>query len=83
MHWELIKLRKIHGISQRKMAKILGINPATYSDKENGKYDFKLTEIFIIASLFNKRIEEIFFPKNIEKTDISVKGGENDATIEG
>lgn len=83
MHWELIKLRRIHGVSQKKMAKLLNINPATYSDKENGKTDFKLKEIYIIAILFNKKIEEIFLPPNIEKTDIFANGGESDATTEG
>ena len=71
MHWELIKLRLCKGITQKEMASLLDIDPRSYSLKEKGKYDFKLAEIFIIARFFNKRIEEIFLPNNIRKTDIS------------
>lgn len=71
MHWELIKLRKNKNITQEEMANILKININTYSSKENGKSDFKLEEIFTIAELFNKRVEEIFLPSNIRNTDIS------------
>ncbi|WP_156290742.1 helix-turn-helix transcriptional regulator [Oceanobacillus salinisoli] len=70
MHWELIKLRKEKKINQEQMALLLGIDRSTYSLKESGKYDFKLQEIFIIAKFFNKQIDEIFLPINIEKHDI-------------
>lgn len=70
MHWKLIKLRKSRKISQEDMANMLGINIRTYSLKENGKTDFKLEEIFIIAKFFNKHVEEIFLPRNIRNTDI-------------
>lgn len=74
-HWELIKLRKTHNISQEKMAKILDINASTYSKKENGKNDFKSNEMFIVARLFNKRLDEIFLPRNISNPDKNVKEG--------
>jgi len=51
------------------MAEILGINPRTYSLKENGKSDFKYKELFIIAKLFNKTIDEIFLPNDTSNTD--------------
>lgn len=70
MHWELIKLRRTRKISQESMAKLLKINARTYSMKETGKTDFKLEEIFKIARFFDKRIEEIFLPRNIRNTDI-------------
>ncbi|GAA0434665.1 hypothetical protein GCM10008934_25160 [Virgibacillus salarius] len=70
VHWELVKLRKSKKISQEDMAKLLGVNARTYALKERGETDFKLEEIFIIAKYFNKRIEEIFLPRNIRKTDI-------------
>lgn len=75
MHWELIKLRKESKISQETMAELLGINTSTYSKKENGKSDFKLNELFIIARLFNKRLDEIFLPRNISITDKNKKEG--------
>lgn len=74
-HWELIKLRKINDVSQQELADLLNINVATYSAKENGKSDFKLEEIFMIAKYFNKRIEEIFLPSNIRNTDKIAGGG--------
>lgn len=70
MHWELVKLRREHKISQKKLAVLLGINASTYSLKETGGSDFKLNEIYFIAKYFNKRIEEIFLPNNIRNTDI-------------
>jgi len=70
MHWELIKLRRTRKINQKKMAELLGITVTTYSNKETGKTDFNLEEIFLIAKHFNKRIEEIFLPRNIRNTDI-------------
>ncbi|MYL41787.1 helix-turn-helix transcriptional regulator [Virgibacillus salexigens] len=70
MHWELVKLRKSRKITQIEMAELLGVDVRTYSLKENGKHDFKLEEIFIIAKFFGKRIEEIFLPRNIRNTDI-------------
>jgi putative transcriptional regulator len=75
MHWELIRLRKINKVSQDEMAKRLGINIRTYSMKENGDTDFKLEEIFTIAKLFDKRIEEIFLPRNIRNTDKKITEG--------
>lgn len=71
VHWELIKLRKENNLNQKHMAKLLGISESTYSTKENGKSDFKLKEIYIIAKFFNKRVEEIFLPRNIRNSDIT------------
>lgn len=70
MHWELVKLRKKYKITQKNMAEMLDINVRTYCLKETGKTDFNLEEIYIIAKFFNKRIEEIFLPRNIRNTDI-------------
>ena len=56
----LYKLRKGNNISQRDMAKIIGKSTTTYRDKELGKQDFKLNEMFLIANYFNKDIGDIF-----------------------
>lgn len=82
MHWELIKLRKINKVSQKRMADLLNIHTNTYASKENGDVDFNLEEIFIIAAFFNKRIEEIFLPRNIRNTD-NEREVKQDATNQG
>lgn len=63
----LYKLRKEHNISQRDMAKIIGKSTTTYRDKELGKQDFKLNEMFLIANYFNKDIGDIFTPSTSQK----------------
>ncbi|RDW17599.1 transcriptional regulator [Oceanobacillus arenosus] len=72
MHRELIILRKQHKLTKKDMAHVLKINPKTYSMKEDGLSDFKYKEIFLIAKMFNRNIDEIFLPPNIRKTDKNV-----------
>lgn len=69
MQWELIKLRKLHRFKKKDMANFIGVTPATYRKKEEGEDDFKLTEVFILASVFNKPINEVFLKPNITKHD--------------
>lgn len=71
MQWGLIKLRKEQGITQEGLAKIIGINIRTYTYKELGQREFKLSEMIKIHQHFGVSMDEIFLPpkciKNAEK----------------
>lgn len=58
---ELKVLRAKYDISQRKMAEMLGMTPASYNRKENGVRKFNIQEAKIIADFFHTTIENIFF----------------------
>lgn len=60
MQGKLLTIRKENGVTQDDMAQLLGISIESYSRKENGKYDFKATEMFLIADYFEKEIGDIF-----------------------
>lgn len=65
-------------MTQEQMAKYLGITPKTYRSKELGNSEFTLDEMFEIAKLFNKKIDDIFLPRKYQsgtKSDGRVKGG--------
>lgn len=62
--WQLIRLRKEGGLTQRKMAEILNIDISTYVYKENGKKQFNANEMFMISELLDKKIEDIFLPSH-------------------
>jgi len=49
-------------MSQAELAEQLGVSRQTINTIENGKYDPSLPLAFGMARLFDKRIEEIFFP---------------------
>lgn len=67
MQIKLIGLRKELGVSQKDMASLLGITQKTYCQKENGKTEFLLSEMFMISEYFKKSVEEIFLPRNTPK----------------
>lgn len=55
----LIKAKRvILGVKQEDIASMLKINPTTYSLKENGKQDFKQTEIKKLIDFFKITPEE-------------------------
>ncbi|MGT2802950.1 repressor [Streptococcus phage Javan253] len=60
MQIKLYELRKKAGLTQAQMAKKLDISENSYRMKELGRTDFKLTEMYRIANLFNKDIGDIF-----------------------
>ena len=68
MYRELKALRVKHNITQKQIAKILGITPEAYSNKETGKYNFTLEEALKISLLFGLPVEDIFKEKIIELT---------------
>ena len=64
----LYGLRKKAGLSQAELAKIIGISENSYRSKELGYTDFKSTEMFIIADVFHREINEIFLPQKDHET---------------
>ncbi|PQZ93047.1 transcriptional regulator [Arthrobacter sp. MYb227] len=49
--------------SQQRLADELGVTRQTIISIERGRFDPSLPLAFRIAALFNKRIEELFFPE--------------------
>ncbi len=70
MQWGLITLRKMAGISQKDIAKYLNISEDGYGKKERGQYQFTQNEMFAIAELFDKGLDDIFLPRNFGNTEI-------------
>lgn len=65
-------------MTQEQMARYLGITPKTYRSKELGNTEFTLDEMFEIAKLFNKKIDDIFLPRKYQNGTEGakhVKGG--------
>ena len=54
-------LRAERGMKQSDVANIIGISSIAYTLKENGKSDFKASEMASIMKLFNASADEIFF----------------------
>lgn len=50
-------------MTQEQMAKYLGIATKTYRSKELGNTEFTMDEMFEIARLFNKKVDDIFLPR--------------------
>lgn len=55
-------LRAERKMSQASLAELTGVSRQTINTIENGKYDPSLPLAFSLAALFDKKIEEIFFP---------------------
>ncbi|WP_339860603.1 helix-turn-helix transcriptional regulator [Paremcibacter congregatus] len=49
-------------MSQAQLAEVLGVSRQTINALETGKYDPSLPLAFSLAKLFDRKIEEIFFP---------------------
>ena len=58
----LADLRAGRGWSQGALAAKLGVSRQTVNALERGKYDPSLPLAFKIASLFDRRIEDVFSP---------------------
>ncbi|MBQ8821348.1 MAG: helix-turn-helix transcriptional regulator [Lachnospiraceae bacterium] len=56
----LEEIRKIHGIKQEELAKVLEVSRQTIGSLENGRYNPSITLAFKIARYFHMSIEEIF-----------------------
>jgi DNA-binding XRE family transcriptional regulator len=55
----IVGYRKMIGLTQKEMAKKLGISEGTYRNKEKGKVSFKDGEIRIFFDLVHKVIPEV------------------------
>ncbi len=60
MYPKLIGKRNEKGITQEKMAKLLGISKNNYNLKENGKLDFGLSEVKKILDILKADYNDIF-----------------------
>lgn len=49
------------GYTQREVAKAIGVDISTFSQKINGHRDFTLQECVRIANLVNRSLDDIFF----------------------
>ncbi len=74
MQEKLLLLRKRHGLSQRIMAKKLGMSDTQYGLKERGIYEFTSDEMFEASELFGERIEDIFLPRGHRIGDVREGG---------
>ena len=54
------ELRKLHNLSQEKLAHAVGTTRQTITSIETGKYTASLQLAFKIARFFHKSIEEVF-----------------------
>lgn len=61
---ELEKLRRYKGISQKELAKKIGVTERSYINKICGVSQFKLNEMFIISEELDKPIHEIFLERD-------------------
>lgn len=57
------ELREKLGIKQEELAKILGIEPATLSNKENGRRSFTVKEVLILEDILNVSVRDMFIDK--------------------
>lgn len=62
MQEKLIHLRQVFGYTQQFMADALRITKRTYQNKEAGTSLFTSEEMFTIAKLFGKNLDDIFLP---------------------
>lgn len=67
MYPKLKGKRNEKGLSQQKMADMLGISKGNYNLKENGKLDFSLTEVKKILEILQTEYKNIFFEENVTK----------------
>ncbi|GAB2022260.1 hypothetical protein RyT2_13340 [Pseudolactococcus yaeyamensis] len=80
MQGNLIILRKSNGLTQEDIAKELEITAQSYRNKELGKSEFKQSEMFAIARMFGKELDEIFLdasPRKENKENINHKNMEH------
>lgn len=54
-------LRAEQGLSQANMARIVGISATSYVSRENGRQDFKSTEMGILKRYFKMSVDDLFF----------------------
>lgn len=66
MQSKLMVIMKEKDITNKELASKIGISEKQLGFKLKGKTRFKDTEMFLIASIFNLSVEEIFLPPMYE-----------------
>ncbi len=67
MQNQLYGLRKGHNETQKDLARLLSISEGAYRNKENGKAEFKMSEMFMISDHYGIPIDQIFLPRKYTK----------------
>ena len=65
MYPKLVGKRNELGLTQQKMADMLGISKNNYFQKENGKLDFSLVEVKKILKILGETYDNIFFDEYV------------------
>lgn len=65
--WNLRKNEKRW--TQKEVADYLGITAMSYREKEKGRVPFNSDEMFMLAELFDKPMDEIFLPRKHRNGD--------------
>lgn len=64
MQTKLWELRRNKNLLQKDVADALGMSVTTYSQKEQGKIEFKATEMFKASEFFGVPMDQIFLPRS-------------------
>ncbi|MDD4344211.1 MAG: helix-turn-helix transcriptional regulator [Eubacteriales bacterium] len=67
MQNQLIRLRSINNVTQEELAIKAGVSRQTIISLEKGKYNPSLQLAFKLARIFQKPIEEIFTPEEVNE----------------
>ena len=62
---KLAAYRKLHNLKQEDVAKMLNMSKVSYSYKENGKQEFRLSEAKTLADYFGVTIDSLFFSNEV------------------
>lgn len=73
MYPKLVGKRNEKGITQEKMANLLGISKGNYNLKENGKLDFNLIEVRKILKILDETYDHIFLDENVTENSYNKK----------
>lgn len=69
MQTKLLGIRKERDETQEEVAKMLGLSTASYRSKELGHSQFKMNEMFALASHYHMTIDDIFLPTKSTKRE--------------
>lgn len=71
MQEKLLILRTRHHYSKKYVAEYLGLTAQQYAKKEKGHVAFNSDEMFLLADLFGKKLDDIFLPRGHQNGDIA------------
>lgn len=54
------EIRKVRGINQEELAKVMGVSRQTISSLENGRYNPSIELAYKLSKYFRMTIEEVF-----------------------